>query len=896
MSTATDPEATIPAEGETLDDQFRLHLARLNVAGLRLAAALSSVLFLLFIILDYFVIPDYFRHLMVIRILCAAYAAALAVVSYYPTAIRHITWLSVSLAIVDALAIAFMVHLHDLQTQMGPSPYYAGLNLVFIAAALLFSWKLRVSVPTFSVVYLMYLVPSLVAGNIVDTPLFLASNFFLVSTMAIVAVAQMYRYQLQHSEFAGAFRLREANERLKEMDRYKTDFFSNITHELKTPLTLILAPVESILSGDLGQFSDQQRDYLKGVYRNSLRLMKLINDLLDLSKLEESRLRLRVEETDLAGFLDVMSDSIRPMADRKNLELVLERGDGDLTVWIDHHRFERVILNLLANATKFTPEGGGIEVRVGGDTDTVNIHIQDTGIGIPSDKLEFVFDRFSQVDSTGTRRYGGTGIGLALARELVNLHGGRLWAESEEGAWTRMSIELQRGKDHFAPNALDRRRESLDVVDGKRADDRGMAEFAVHLEQSAEYRQIDVADATERRLVPRRPYRGIGTSRVLVVEDNHEMLQLIHVHLCERFDVLVADDGAKGWELAQRVIPDLVVTDRMMPVMDGVELCRRLKQGENTQHIPVIMLTAKAALEDRLSGRGAGADEYLAKPFRPQELIAVIDGLLKVEERHTATVVDRELDATVLLSGRMAHELKNPLNYIKNGSELVREAFEQLLAVHRGELDLDDDEREHRVQRLQQRVVRMSKVTNDGIERAMELLAMLKEYTRQGYTRLLQPYPLDEAVAKAVAMADGPDRRDVRIVPELQCGAAVPCVPEELHEVIFNLVKNAVEASPEGGEVLVSTATDGDHAVLTVRDRGEGIAPEARERIFAPFYSSKDGMGGMGLGLAIVRQLVRAMGGDISVESEPGMGAEFTVVLPTSDAAVPPSGAAGSRA
>jgi len=491
-----------------------------------------------------------------------------------------------------------------------------------------------------------------------------------------------------------------------------------------------------------------------------------------------------------------------------------------------------------------------------------------------------VFDRFSQVDSTGTRKYGGTGIGLALARELVKLHGGRIWAESVQGEWTRMSVELHRGKDHFPPNSLDRRRESLDVVDGKRAEDRGMAEFAVSLEQSRDYKQIDVADATERRLVPRREFRGINTPKVLVVEDNHEILQLIHMQLSQRYDVLVADDGAKGWALAQKVIPDLVVTDRMMPVMDGVELCKRLKTGESTQHIPVVMLTAKAALEDRLTGRGAGADEYLAKPFSYQELNAVIDGLLRVGERHTETVVDRELDATSLLSGRMAHELKNPLNYIKNSSEMVHGSFVDLLAIHRGETDLQGEELERRVQRLETRVARMSQVTVEGIERAMELLDTLKEYTRQGYTRLLQPYPLDEAVAKAVAMADGPERRDVRIETDLQSNSTVPCVPEELHEVIFNLVKNAVEASPEGEEVLVTTATKDEWAILTVRDRGHGIAPDARERIFAPYYSSKEAEGGMGLGLAIVRQLVRSMGGDVSVESEPGMGAEFKVVLP----------------
>ena len=862
----------------SMEEQFRDKLVELNVAGLRLAALLGAVLYPLFIVLDHFVIPEYTGPLTVLRLVVVFYSLGLIALSRTDLGRRYVVPLTVSITAAFGLTIAFMVHLHDLATGAGPSPYYAGLNLVFIAAGLLFSWPRRLAVPTFAVMYLAYLVPSLLLGNLADVPTFLAANFFLVSTVAVVTEAQAHALRLQRREFDAAFQLRL-------MDQVKTSFFSNITHELKTPLTLILSPIESILRGELGQFDDGQREYLQGIHRNGIRLMRLINDLLDLSKLEGANIRLRVEETDLGEFAGSMVDSGAPLAERKALRVVLDVDGDSPMAWVDHHRFERVMLNLLANATKFTAEGGTITVGVQGRADTVVVSVHDTGIGIPADKLDFVFDRFSQVDASGTRRYGGTGIGLALARELVELHGGRIEADSEEGEWTLMTVTLRRGADHFGDGVLDRRQRTEEVVAGKRAEDRGPKEWAVQLEQSEEYRQLEVADATERRRVPRTAPSPTRTHRVLVVEDNHELLELLHTQLQERFDVYVAEDGSRGLELACRVLPDLVLTDRMMPVMDGVELCRRLKSDDATAHIPVVMLTAKARVEDRIEGRQAGADAYLAKPFSPAELLHVLHRLLQTGDLRTETAAERELDASTLLASRMAHELGNPLGAIRGGVGVLERAVDELVELARGGGDLGEEERRQRLHKLSARVQRMTAMVLDGVGRAGGMVDQLRDYSREAYARSQQPHPVDDAVVAAVDMLMLPEGSGVRVESQLECECRVECVPEELHAVVFNLLQNAVDAlggADDGrGTIEVTTAAADGWATVTVSDDGPGMEVEVSQRVFSPFFSSKEGLGGsMGLGLTIVRQLVRGMNGDVTVRSEPGAGATFEVTLP----------------
>ncbi|MBM4355183.1 MAG: response regulator [Deltaproteobacteria bacterium] len=862
---------------------FLQELAEMNARGTRLVCVLCAVLVPLFSVLDYFVLGPVFGVLLAVRLSVAITCMVIFFITYRPWAKQRMNLLAGTAVVMVSLMVVAMVHLHDmLDPPNAPSNYYAGIMLVVTGATLLLTWTLRTSVTVFSLVYLAYLIPTVLFQFPPNGILYLANNFFLGSTIIISIVGHHFSYGLKMREFFATRELAQANdalgsanERLKEMDRFKSQFFSNMTHELKTPLTLILAPTEAAMNGELGEFSSEQQEYFRRIFNNGLRLMKLINDLLDLARLEDSKLKLRVEEMELNEFALAVAGNIKPLAERKGIELTVEVPQGAVTVWADRDRLEQVLVNLLANAVKFTPESGRIAVRVEESGEQVLMAVTDSGIGIPTDKLESVFDRFSQVDGTTTRKYGGTGIGLALARELTALHGGRIWAESDGFSGTSMKVMLRKGSGHFNQAVLDRRTRAVEVSKGRREADGGLPQWSARIEERKEYRYLAVDEASERRIVPRRDVAaGSGSARVLVVEDSKEMLQFLELQLRSYYKVFLAEDGARGWELVRKHNPDLVITDYMMPEMDGKELTQLIKGTKETSHIPVVMLTAKAATDDRVAGKEAGADEYLAKPFSTSELLAVVKALLKACEQQADRMTEQRMDSMEVMAARLAHEIHNPLNYVKNGAGLIRTLLERLLKSKEGSEDL-------KVQKDVATIRTLMEQVQVGTERISRTVEKMKEYAREGYEKGTRGYDVDrgiEAVLQVVRPVDGAVRRTVEFAP--QGAGEIECVPQEFHEIVSNLVQNALDATPEDGLVRVEAVGEGNDVVIRVSDNGAGMDAQTIDKIFTPFFTTKEPGRGMGMGLTIVYRLVRKAGGRVDVRSELGAGSTFTVRLP----------------
>jgi signal transduction histidine kinase/DNA-binding response OmpR family regulator/ligand-binding sensor domain-containing protein len=399
-------------------------------------------------------------------------------------------------------------------------------------------------------------------------------------------------------------KLKHRAEHLSELDNLKTRFFTNISHEFRTPITLIQGPLKEMYDKALNK---EERSTVGIMLRNAQRLSKLINQLLDLSKLEAGKMALHASKVELVQFLREIAASYESLAANKNIKYFFYPEVAELMVYIDVEKMEKVVHNLLSNAFKFTKENGEVILYLKAEESHCNIIVKDTGIGIPSDQLNKVFDRFHQVDSSQTRSYEGSGLGMALAKELVELHHGMIRVESTEGKGTTFTVTLRLGKDHLNTHEIIERED-------RRKSDPSIEETFMSPEQT----DAKTAESTE---VP----------ILLIAEDNADMRQYICKIFSDQYQIHEATNGKEGLQKANDSIPDLIISDVMMPEMDGYKFCESIKTNEQTSHIPVILLTAKADRDSRIAGLETGADDYLAKPFDAEELKVIVRK--RIEER-----------------------------------------------------------------------------------------------------------------------------------------------------------------------------------------------------------------------------------------------------------------------
>jgi signal transduction histidine kinase/ligand-binding sensor domain-containing protein/DNA-binding response OmpR family regulator len=430
---------------------------------------------------------------------------------------------------------------------------------------------------------------------------------FIAGLIYLVWKAQLRRIKIKNEFEMSKF---EA-QKLHEVDELKSRFFTNISHEFRTPLTLILGPVKQAIE----KIKDEKtKDDLSIAHKNANKLLGLVNQLLDISKLESGNMKLRTNPINYIPLLKALTLSFASYAERKRIILKFNATEDEVIVYLDKDKIEKIITNILSNAFKFTPEGGRIIVNLSKDDKYVNTIISDTGIGIPKEKISKIFDRFYQVDGSHTREQEGTGIGLALTKELVELHKGKIEVESEESKGTTFTVRIPLGKEHLKPEEIC---ETEQVYDKEK-------------ERPVYYEEIE--SKSDHR-VGIEFFENESLPLLLIVEDNSDVRNYIKDNLKKDYRILEAVDGEDGWNKSIEQIPDLIVSDVMMPKMDGFKLCEKLKTDERTSHIPVILLTAKAAKEDKLEGYETGADEYIMKPFEPDELRARIKNLIEQRKR-----------------------------------------------------------------------------------------------------------------------------------------------------------------------------------------------------------------------------------------------------------------------
>jgi len=631
-----------------LVQEFEKESTQKAINDTKTATILGCILYPIYSVLDLFVYPGHYLEFLLIR--ATVVGVCLSVFGLMHTKIgkTYPKVIGTLLYIVGCLSIVLMVH------RVGgyESPYYAGVNLVLIVFLAILPMDLPRTLIICSIVYAAYIIPIVAFQTIDNLAIFMNNNFFFLSTIILVVISSHFATNLRFKEFSARYSLAEANKELKKLDILKSQFFANVSHEVRTPLTSVISPIQSLYQGDMGELMPGQARLISQMYRNSLKLLDMINQMLDFSKFEAGKMELRLGPVDLDETVRDIIAVFEDVTERKGIKLGYVRKTSLPPLYLDIDKLERILMNLLRNAIKFT-ESGSITVRTGKKQGFIVIEVEDTGIGIPRDHLPHIFKRFQQVDTSSTRRYEGTGLGLTIVKEAIDLMKGSIEVDSEEGKGTHFVIQLPDNLEKLAPNAFIERR-----MDERR---KLSLTFRGNERRKTDRRQADVAKVSvddlaliERELPfePAEEQLSESTSGeeptevVLLVEDNTDLRNYISKML-RRFGrrVLTAEDGLDGWHQARNELPDIIVSDVMMPRMDGFELVSKVQSDKDTMHIPVILVTAKHELDAKIKGLKTGAVDYLSKPVNIRELDAKIKNLLTMRKFQLALARTEELKA-----------------------------------------------------------------------------------------------------------------------------------------------------------------------------------------------------------------------------------------------------------
>ena len=664
---------------------------------------------------------------------------------------------------------------------------------------------------------------------------------------------------------------RRRAESLAELDRAKTTFFSNVSHEFRTPLTLMLGPLEELLRQAPGSLPDEAAAALSIAHRNSLRLLKLVNTLLDFSRIEAGRIDASFEPTDLAALTIELASVFRSAAEKAGLSLVVDCTPLPEAVHVDRDMWEKIVLNLLSNALKFTRQGE-IRVALAWRDGHAALQVADTGIGIPEEDLPRMFERFHRAKHRGARTHEGTGIGLALVRELAAAHGGSATVESREGHGSVFTVTVPGGCAHLPADR---------IASGHRLTPTAVGAMPF-VEEALRWLPAGDPDAV---LPSPHAAADAPRPRVLVADDNADMRDYLTRLLAPHYEVETAANGQAALERIQATPPDLVLSDVMMPVLDGFGLVAAVRQDPATRTVPIILLSARAGEGAQIEGLGSGADQYLVKPFSARELLARVASQIEMvrlrrtveealyESERQLREADARKDEFLAL---LAHELRNPLAPIRTGLELIR-------------LSGDAPETVRRVRSMIERQVTL-------MVRLIDDLLDVSRITSGKIVLQRQPTALAELVYAAVeaqraAIEAGQITLSIR-TPSQPC--VVDVDPARFVQIVSNILHNASKFTPPGGrislDVEIDPGRDEPSAAIRITDTGVGIPVPLLGRIFDLFTQgdalSERAQGGLGIGLALARRLTEMHGGEIHAHSDgPGRGSEFLIRFPLSKAA-----------
>ena len=667
-------------------------------------------------------------------------------------------------------------------------------------------------------------------------------------------------------------------ERIRELDEIKMQFFANVSHELRTPLALIIGPAERLITSGSTMRLEEQRETADVIVRNARMLLKHVNDLLDISKLEERKLKIELHETDVSALVRFIASHFDILAAERQINFCVETTPLHVSA-VDPEKLQRVLMNLLSNAFKFVPTGGTVRCILEVSRNGFVLSVEDSGPGVKPELRHAIFERFRQGDGGADRRFGGTGLGLAIAKEFVEMHRGSIEVLESQlgGALFQVTLPAPR---LFASSAETLPSPALPF-------DRGTLDGLIEeLRLPITTPLASDADEVEPTTRP----------TVLIVEDNPDMNRFIAQCLSHDYHVVSAFDGQQGLEQALALKPALIVSDIMMPKVSGVQMIAELRTHPEMLETPILLLSAKADEEMKNRLLEEGAQDFITKPFTERDLLVRARNLIAVNQSRDELRDAERTKRLVLEAGNrdlqtargeaerarvaaeqanrakgaflavMSHELRTPLNAIGGYAQLME------LGIH-GAISPEQHEDLERIQRSQRlllghidqilnyaRIESSSVVFNLANVRLDEMIRATEELIEPQLRAKGLRYTYSGCAPDLVVCADG----------------------EKLQQILVNLLSNAIKFTNPAGKISVNVE-ESERVLVHVRDTGIGISPEQIGSIFEPFMQvdvlHMQRRDGVGLGLAISRELAGRMAGDIVVESVQGIGSTFTLRL-----------------
>lgn len=676
------------------------------------------------------------------------------------------------------------------------------------------------------------------------------------------------------------------NDELTHINKLKDAFLANTSHELRTPLNGIIGLAESMIDGAAGPLTDKASKNLTMVVASGRRLSDLVNDILDFSKLKHDHISLNLKPIDVSAVVNIVLTLLQPLTTEKSIKLSNKVDCDSCVVEADENRLMQILHNLVGNAIKFT-EQGSVEVTAVVNEQWIEINVLDTGIGIDEKHFATIFDDFGQVDDGSDRAYGGTGLGLSISKQLVELHGGKLSVQSTVGEGSVFSFSL--------PVSLSKAQNIMNITPEVALDERAQEDFAPVAQRFET--DDDGFDGSQFRL--------------LIVDDEPINLQVLSNHLLlANFQLEQAHDGFEALEKLNKNGPfDLVLLDIMMPKMSGYEVCERIRQQFLVSDLPVIFLTAKNRVEDMVQGFAVGANDHLTKPVSKQELLSRVKthlqlldinrGLESQVNERTEQMVEaqKKLDLSeklASLGGLMAgvaHEINNPTNFVHVS---VQSLEHDLAKCEQFIFDLASDADEEILESFRSQFAPLHEhidTIKDGTYRIKNIVSDLKTSTHLSDDQK-KVVCITDMLSSTINLVATNYKELTKIETDFSAHPEVLCYPSKLNQVFVNLIVNAGDAHREKrqqqqdyvGHIWIGCrevdTQQGKLIEISIKDDASGMDEQTRQRLFEPYFTTKDVGEGSGLGLSISMEIVRSHDGELSVCSEPGKGTEFILLLP----------------